>query len=129
MHNGLMIMSKTHTNALYVGSTSYVISWLRFTFLNFFHSLIANFTIDDSFIIKFGYVVYIFVSVFATTAANSLESSYACYCGGMRQTCLGDVYSVNWMEDSDQVFFLFSNSRTGHSIVVLLDLCGTSWLS
>lgn len=62
-----------------------------------------------AYIINSGYVLYIFVSVFATTAANSQESSYACYCGGMRQTCLGDVYSVNWMEDSDQVCCIFPN--------------------
>ena len=41
--------------------------------------------------------------VFATTAANARESSYACYWDGKRQTYLGDVYSVKWMEDSDKV--------------------------
>ena len=41
------------------------------------------------------------VSVFATTAANPDESSYACYEDSLRQTYLGDLYSVNWMEDSD----------------------------
>lgn len=45
-----------------------------------------------------------FVSiVFATTAANARESSYACYWDKRRQTYLGDVYSVKWMEDSDKV--------------------------
>ena len=39
--------------------------------------------------------------VYATTAANSEESSYACYLDEERGTYLGDVYSVNWMEDSD----------------------------
>ena len=41
--------------------------------------------------------------VWATTAANSRESSYACYHDRKRGTYLGDVYSVNWMEDSDKV--------------------------
>lgn len=42
-------------------------------------------------------------SVYATTAANSHESSYACYYDEKRLTYLGDWYSVNWMEDSDAV--------------------------
>jgi len=42
------------------------------------------------------------INVFATTAANPDESSYACYFDDVRQTYLGDLYSVNWMEDTDQ---------------------------
>lgn len=41
------------------------------------------------------------INVYATTASNPDESSYACYFDDKRQTYLGDVYSVNWMEDSD----------------------------
>jgi len=41
------------------------------------------------------------INVFATTAANDHESSYACYWDDQRNTYLGDVYSVMWMEDSD----------------------------
>lgn len=41
------------------------------------------------------------IDVYATTAANSHESSYACYYDESRDTYLGDWYSVNWMEDSD----------------------------
>uniref|UniRef100_A0A8C2WVB6 Legumain n=1 Tax=Cyclopterus lumpus TaxID=8103 RepID=A0A8C2WVB6_CYCLU len=41
------------------------------------------------------------IDVYATTAANSHESSYACYYDEKRDTYLGDWYSVNWMEDSD----------------------------
>ncbi|XP_061825005.1 legumain [Nerophis lumbriciformis] len=41
------------------------------------------------------------IDVYATTAANSHESSYACYYDAERDTYLGDWYSVNWMEDSD----------------------------
>ena len=44
-----------------------------------------------------------FVSVYATTAANPSESSYACYFDGKRGVYLGDVYSVKWMENSDAV--------------------------
>ncbi|XP_064472558.1 legumain-like [Ornithodoros turicata] len=42
------------------------------------------------------------ISVYATTAANPDESSYACYWDDYRRTYLGDLYSVNWMEDSDK---------------------------
>lgn len=42
------------------------------------------------------------INVFATTASNSHESSYACYFDKTRRTYLGDVYSVKWMEDSDR---------------------------
>ena len=41
--------------------------------------------------------------VYATTAANGDESSYACYYDEELQTYLGDLYSVNWMEDSETV--------------------------
>nr|CDJ26729.1 legumain-like cysteine peptidase protein [Tityus serrulatus] len=42
------------------------------------------------------------INVFATTAANKDESSYACYFDETLETYLGDVYSVKWMEDSDK---------------------------
>ena len=49
------------------------------------------------------------VKIYATTAAHADESSYAFYCypndvvkGSHMGTCLGDEYSVRWMEDSDQ---------------------------
>lgn len=49
--------------------------------------------------------------VYATTAANSAESSYGSYCGedavvnGKNlHTCLGDLYSVSWLEDADGAF-------------------------
>lgn len=41
------------------------------------------------------------INVYATTASNPKESSYACYYDEKRSTYLGDWYSVNWMEDSD----------------------------
>jgi len=42
------------------------------------------------------------ISAWATTAANGEESSYAIYYDQKRETYLGDVYSVMWMEDSDK---------------------------
>nr|XP_033807131.1 legumain [Geotrypetes seraphini]XP_033807133.1 legumain [Geotrypetes seraphini]XP_033807134.1 legumain [Geotrypetes seraphini]XP_033807135.1 legumain [Geotrypetes seraphini] len=41
------------------------------------------------------------INVYATTAANPHESSFACYYDEKRDTYLGDLYSVMWMEDSD----------------------------
>jgi len=41
------------------------------------------------------------INIYGTTASNAEESSYACYYDATRQTYLGDLYSVNWMEDSD----------------------------
>ncbi|CAF4151503.1 unnamed protein product, partial [Rotaria magnacalcarata] len=41
------------------------------------------------------------INIYATTASNSAESSYACYFDEKRQTYLGDLYSVVWMEDTD----------------------------
>ncbi|XP_039121674.1 vacuolar-processing enzyme-like [Dioscorea cayenensis subsp. rotundata] len=49
------------------------------------------------------------INIFATTASNSVESSWGTYCPGEHPsppseywTCLGDLYSVAWMEDSDK---------------------------
>lgn len=47
------------------------------------------------------------INVYATTAANSQESSYACYWDQELQTYLGDLYSVNWMEDTERVIDSF----------------------
>ena len=48
------------------------------------------------------------IEVYATTAANADESSWASYCppedkvnGISINACLGDEYSVNWMEDTE----------------------------
>lgn len=47
--------------------------------------------------------------IYATTAANSVESSWGYYCspddkvnGKHVGSCLGDLYSIVWMEDSDE---------------------------
>lgn len=46
------------------------------------------------------------LNIYVTTASNAQESSYGTYCPGMNPsppteyiTCLGDLYSVAWMED------------------------------
>ncbi|KAI5063434.1 hypothetical protein GOP47_0021981 [Adiantum capillus-veneris] len=48
------------------------------------------------------------LNIYATTASNAVESSWGTYCPGMVPapppeylTCLGDLYSVSWMEDSE----------------------------
>lgn len=42
-------------------------------------------------------------NIYATTASNAEESSYATYCPGDDSagfdTCLGDLYSISWLED------------------------------
>lgn len=46
------------------------------------------------------------LNIYATTASNAEESSWGTYCPGETpslppefDTCLGDLYSVAWMED------------------------------
>ena len=48
------------------------------------------------------------INVYAVTAANGKESSWGTYCppqdkvqGKSLRTCLGDLFSVNWMENAD----------------------------
>jgi legumain len=48
------------------------------------------------------------INVYAVSAANSKESSWGAYCspddkvnGKSVRSCLGDLFSINWMEDSD----------------------------
>lgn len=50
------------------------------------------------------------MGIYATTAANAEESSWGTFCppddfvnGKAMNTCLGDLYSVNWMENSKAV--------------------------
>lgn len=47
------------------------------------------------------------LNIYGVTAANESESSYATYCdsdayvnGKDLGTCLGDLFSVKWMEDT-----------------------------
>ncbi|XP_062184109.1 vacuolar-processing enzyme beta-isozyme 1-like [Phragmites australis] len=48
------------------------------------------------------------LNIYVTTASNAVENSWGTYCPGMEPspppeyiTCLGDLYSVSWMEDSE----------------------------
>ncbi|TKY55414.1 Vacuolar-processing enzyme [Spatholobus suberectus] len=48
------------------------------------------------------------LNIYVTTASNAQENSWGTYCPGMNPspppeyiTCLGDLYSVAWMEDSE----------------------------
>ncbi|GLT47204.1 hypothetical protein SLA2020_209150 [Shorea laevis] len=48
------------------------------------------------------------LNIYVTTASNAQESSWGTYCPGMEPspppefiTCLGDLYSIAWMEDSE----------------------------
>ena len=68
------------------------------------------------------------LSIYATTASNAEESSWGTYCPGMVPppppeyiTCLGDLYSVSWMED--RYVFVLSNSFavTFYFLVILFE--------
>jgi len=57
------------------------------------------------------------MNIYVTTASNSYESSWGTYCpphdiidGVELYTCLGDLYSVNWMEDADRQAGLMNES-------------------
>ncbi|CAH1434804.1 unnamed protein product [Lactuca virosa] len=48
------------------------------------------------------------LNIYVTTASNSIEDSWATYCADTKppsppefDTCLGDLYSISWMEDSE----------------------------
>lgn len=47
-------------------------------------------------------------NIYAFTASNATQSSYAAYCGTQAKvngkkigSCLGDLFSINWMEDTE----------------------------
>jgi len=47
-------------------------------------------------------------NIYAVTASNASQSSYAAYCGSTAKvngtsvgSCLGDLFSVSWMEDTE----------------------------
>lgn len=42
-------------------------------------------------------------NIFVMTASSPTESSWACYWDEDRQTYLGDVFSVNWLQNSDTI--------------------------
>ena len=48
------------------------------------------------------------LNIYAVSAANATQSSWGTYCspddevdGKSLHSCLGDLFSVNWMEDTD----------------------------
>ncbi|GLD99564.1 hypothetical protein PINS_up008290 [Pythium insidiosum] len=64
------------------------------------------------------------INAFVTTAANGWESSWGTYCppedkvnGVEMNTCLGDLYSVNWMEDSDRTDLSGETLRDQYQLV------------
>jgi len=50
------------------------------------------------------------LNIYVVTSANAKESSWGTYCAkhntvngiDFYHTCLGDLFSVSWMEDSDE---------------------------
>jgi legumain len=53
------------------------------------------------------------INIYATTASNAVENSWATYCPGDNpsppsdyDTCLGDVYSISWLEDSYTTYII-----------------------
>ena len=42
------------------------------------------------------------INVYVTTATDDENPSYSCYFDSSRHTWLGDLYSVNWMENTDE---------------------------
>lgn len=62
--------------------------------------------------------------IFALSAANPDESSWAAYCSPDDQvggksigSCLGDLFSVNWMEDSDAANVCSENLQSQFEVV------------
>ncbi|PQQ17124.1 vacuolar-processing enzyme [Prunus yedoensis var. nudiflora] len=53
------------------------------------------------------------INIYVTTTANAEENSYGTYCPGEpevpeeRDTCLGDLYSISWLEDWQCNAFLY----------------------
>jgi len=82
------------------------------------------------------------IGVYVTTASNAVESSWGTYCppddmvdGKSMNSCLGDLYSINWMENADaqgpsetlQAQFLDVRTKTTQSHVMQYgDLSWTS---
>lgn len=54
------------------------------------------------------------INVYAVTSANEHESAWGCYCDGAgpNMPCLGDVFSVSWMENADVVNLISEKLKT-----------------
>jgi legumain len=58
------------------------------------------------------------INIYAMTASDYDESSWGCYCStDMDLPCLGDLFSVNWMEDSDKADLNSETLLQQHDIV------------
>ncbi|GLJ09918.1 hypothetical protein SUGI_0118300 [Cryptomeria japonica] len=64
------------------------------------------------------------MNIYVTTASNAEESSWGTYCPGMIpspppefDTCLGDLYSVAWMEDSEEHNTVFETIKQQYVVV------------
>ena len=64
------------------------------------------------------------MNIYITTAANPSESSWGTYCppqdkvnGKDMHTCLGDLYSVNWMNNADTADLKTETLQTQFQIV------------
>uniref|UniRef100_A0A0D9XPY1 Legumain prodomain domain-containing protein n=1 Tax=Leersia perrieri TaxID=77586 RepID=A0A0D9XPY1_9ORYZ len=72
------------------------------------------------------------IGVYAMTASNATESSWATYCSTPGYTtCLGDLFSVTWMEDADlrkhgetigQQYAIVKKRTTASNVLVFGDL-------
>ena len=64
------------------------------------------------------------LSIYAVSAANASESSWGTYCypddmvnGKHIRSCLGDLFSVNWLEDSDRANMVMETLQTQYNTV------------
>jgi len=64
-------------------------------------------------------------SIYAMTASNASLSSWAAYCGGDAvvngksiNSCLGDLFSINWMEDTDAANVKTETLKTQQATVI-----------
>ncbi|KAI6192070.1 Legumain [Aphelenchoides bicaudatus] len=61
------------------------------------------------------------LNILAITASNSTEPSWGDYCDDpIMNTCLGDLFSTNWLEDSDIEDLTKESMRTQFDIVKIL---------
>ncbi|KAL8522174.1 hypothetical protein ACS0TY_012354 [Phlomoides rotata] len=74
------------------------------------------------------------LNIYATTASNAEESSWGTYCPGEYpspppeyETCLGDLYSVAWMEDSDLHNLRTETLRQQYELVKKRTISGNSY--
>ena len=63
------------------------------------------------------------MDIYATTASNAYESSWGTYCPGMTPppppeltTCMGDLYSVAWLENRCPLHVLCTSNLPGTNL-------------